>query len=524
MPGCSAYDISHSNPPAISPIFPEESLGGKNTWQQFNPSPLSLFNPMGNEDSHEAGLEPVPEYGHLSSKENRVDSTSAPHCRTEGLSDFSHQISGKLMSRTDSPMLAPDPISPARQLILKNSIPQFMKALPPLPLDQLIMAVSQPIQSGSFDATLPSHLSPSTSEVNSTYGQELPRAVPPHEPSEPNKGIQTKSRPVELISTPPRAVLVEHEVGRVSGTPPLPPKLKLKLRNSTGLSSKSPRFSSPWDLEESYPWSKQDLDVGLAAISQEENCSSPNPPKFKLKITRASNSTVGTVRVNRESVDAKSETASQFRNPKDLFTPSSGIDNIFRQVGKHLLLRKASTGSRHSSVDGKQAQISTPVSGQLLENTPPSLESNISQPSVTPANNISHSEVRSFFSDDSSGVRGKHSLRKRLSNLRARVAVPYPSRNGAHCYDGAHSYDDLNWRDRNDTQTPTISAPRSVNNLHAIRTCTDGGRMRRFAHRIHKHRLRERFSLWLQEARLAIVARMKPRHAGGGGGDDGGHV
>lgn len=38
-----------------------------------------------------------------------------------------------LFDRSKTPMLAPQPISPARELKVKNSIPQLMKALPPLP-------------------------------------------------------------------------------------------------------------------------------------------------------------------------------------------------------------------------------------------------------------------------------------------------------------------------------------------------------------------------------------------------------
>ncbi|KAK0673246.1 hypothetical protein QBC41DRAFT_298743 [Cercophora samala] len=56
-----------------------------------------------------------------------------PVINTNDLRNLTESDIDSIVDRSRTPMLAPHPISPARQLRLQNSVPQLMKALPPLP-------------------------------------------------------------------------------------------------------------------------------------------------------------------------------------------------------------------------------------------------------------------------------------------------------------------------------------------------------------------------------------------------------
>ena len=140
---------------------------------------------------------------------------------------------------------------------------------------------------------------------------------------------------------------------------------------------------------------------------------------------------------------------------------------------------------------------------------------NSQQPPSTSLNATSPIEARSFFSDDSSyRYEGGRGLRKRFSNVRARIAVPYGVANGT------QSRDDITWRDRNGPEAQILSASRSIPSLHERRASTEARPPRRLAKRIHAQRLRARFTVWFNRARSAIRARVKSRKAAGRGNDN----
>ncbi|KAK0729155.1 hypothetical protein B0T21DRAFT_413251 [Apiosordaria backusii] len=58
---------------------------------------------------------------------------AVPAIDTNDLQNLVESDIDSIVGRSRTPMLAPHPISPARQLRLQNSVPQLMKALPPLP-------------------------------------------------------------------------------------------------------------------------------------------------------------------------------------------------------------------------------------------------------------------------------------------------------------------------------------------------------------------------------------------------------
>jgi len=122
-------------------------------------------------------------------------------------------------------------------------------------------------------------------------------------------------------------------------------------------------------------------------------------PKFKLKITRASSSTNGTVRVI---LSPTSSPRHSFGTTFDLF-----------QGGPSR--RRSKT---ESTADGKPLQM------DLTAQTLPEVRGNgipIETPQIStrpPSPTLHFADVRSFFSDDSSNVEQKGSLRQRLSQLK----------------------------------------------------------------------------------------------------------
>lgn len=120
-------------------------------------------------------------------KRNRA----APRIHTGNLSTTPESDPHPAVDRSRTPLLAPLPISPVRQLRLQNSVPQLMKALPPLPggsaeselftgnissdeLDECAMRFS-PIDLSSLTMPKPSHANPKTPDVS------LDEAKGPHD-------------------------------------------------------------------------------------------------------------------------------------------------------------------------------------------------------------------------------------------------------------------------------------------------------------------------------------------------------
>jgi hypothetical protein len=428
---------------------------------------------------------------------------------------FSHQMAIRAIPRSGSPMLAPKPISPARQLKLKNSIPQLMKALPALPSDPPVRAISLANTFKSVEDAMPCHFSPLLPELSAILVQETRyepgKVASSAGPSVPPKGDVLRV-PLKLVSgSSSEPTSSEHPPAAYSPTiPEPPPRLKLKMKGSAPLRPLSPPSPKPWEREKGSPWPTSDTDPRVTGTMNSEKPANPKPPKFRLKVTRASGSTYGTVRVNRESGDSKVATGFHLRNHKDLFTSNSGIDSIFRQVSQHLHSRKASAASNtRSEFLNSSASILSPNSHLAPKTTFPTTGFDVLRPQ-SPKTSPSD-EARSVFSDDSSHIQGHRSMRGRLSNWRARIAVPYVNRIES------QSYDDLTWRDRSRRESTTPLAQRSASNLHSSRKNTEARPLRSFAERVQNRRLKEKVQGWLKEARSAIRSRMKSRSTTGSG-------
>jgi len=468
------------------------------TW--YGETPASQPSDQASKESEKMQPHTPSNLSHRPSKKRRVEAVTEPTYRDADVPNFSHQIPRRLATRSDSPMLAPKAISPARQLKLKNSIPQLMKALPTVPghPEKLTRSVSPLVHPESAQAsTSQCNFSPLVHEADTSASgalqQTTGRDVLSGALSNPSSGIaELDSRPLIYVTT-----MVEDEPEPSSQ----PAKLKLKMRSSASLRPIS-ADSRPWNCEDSYPWSESKAEAE-APIQPVHDGVSPSirQPKFKLRVIRASNSTMDTVRVNRESSESRSRGGIQLRNPKDLFTPNSGKDNMFSSIRQHLHSRKASNASNGPSIDSKVVTVPGHCSGQPKEEPLNQLADSERVPSSSGAHNPT--QAASWFSEDSIHSHERPNLRKRISNLRSRMLTPYASRNAA------QSYDDLTWRTQNQEHSPSPSLTRSNPDLHTVSISVEPERKKGIPGRIRVHNLRTRVSEWLKGAKLAFTAHVK---------------
>jgi hypothetical protein len=179
---------------------------------------------------------------------------------------------------------------------------------------------------------------------------------------------------------------------------------------STELVPTSRPISSPWNLDESYRWSTHEgenisntlfnPDTSSPKTNTVHENSSPaskkdNIPKFKLQITRASNSSNGTVRVS------KTGQSTQAMQP-GLLSP---IDQA-NTVPSDVTLSSDIFIEPRVEIQPGQSRIIEHIDG-------PSTENMLAKP--LPA--LPSEEVESFFSDESSQRKHKGVLGKRLSSL-----------------------------------------------------------------------------------------------------------
>lgn len=415
--------------------------------------------------------------------------------------NISHQVPRRLSTRSDSPILAPKPISPARQLKLKNSIPQLMKALPAVPAHTeksicAMLPIVQPIQ--SQNETLYSEYSPLTQKVKSDIPLVILQENVNHSPSSAqsnfNSGAaEVDSRPIVSVST---TLAAKPEPSSQ------PTKFKLKMRSSASLRPISTE-SRPWNRDDSYPWSDSDIDAAIRIKPiNGENSVSNKQPRFKLKVVRASNSTLGTVRVNRESSDSRSRNELRLRNPKDLFTTTSGMENIFSTIKQRLHSRKSSNASNGLSIGSEF--MAFPSHNLNLEPIQKHSDQLTNAERITTSIDAPGStQTASWFTQDSIHSHERLNLRKRISNLRSRMITPYASKNPA------QSYDDLTWRTQNRAHAPSPSPTRSNPDLHTMCMSTETERKKGI---IGKNRIlhwRSRVSEWLKIAKLGFAAHAK---------------
>ncbi|KFY79579.1 hypothetical protein V499_01451 [Pseudogymnoascus sp. VKM F-103] len=109
-------------------------------------------------------------------------------------------------------------------------------------------------------------------------------------------------------------------------------KFRLKTRASTVRAKASPPVTRRRDLDGIYPLDERRRDVQLTGSLRKPVNSAP---KLKLKVARASVSSLGTVRINREAAVQADLGGPEVLSPEDLFTPPARFASLFRQVSRH---------------------------------------------------------------------------------------------------------------------------------------------------------------------------------------------
>ncbi|MCJ1299740.1 hypothetical protein MMC08_002533 [Hypocenomyce scalaris] len=257
--------------------------------------------------------------------------------------------------------------------ISKRSHAQLMKKLPPLPRDSFFRSFTPPNPSRS--AELPCDFSPSITDREGT----------------------ARTANVEASLGPLAEKCGHYDEAKEL----LVPKYKLKMRPNRELTA-SPPASRPWNINSSYPWSNQSSEVDLRLPEPARLPHQPlvKSPRFKLKVTRAS---IGTVRVKKQAASPKSGMNQRAAKPIDLFRSL--------RSGRRSQPRLPKTGTTGNGSHRMKTRFAEAVDGR------PSTSGNANL--VPPLSTLQFTEARSFFSDDSSQILHKGSLRKRLSHIKA---------------------------------------------------------------------------------------------------------
>lgn len=182
------------------------------------------------------------------------------------------------------------------------------------------------------------------------------------------------------------------------------PKYKLKIRNSLD----SPPSSRPWNLDTSYPWTNPlpELNVTLPEQSKDSPQNENKLPRFKLKIHRASLSTKGLTKLTKPS-------PLEYSTPPKTSLSSEFFRSRFSTQNPRPSITITQNNSSHTGPVATRFAVNN--HGRMPSSVTPTI--NLVPPS--PGLNL---EVQSFFSDDSSQIPPRGSLRKRLSQLKAIAA------------------------------------------------------------------------------------------------------
>lgn len=302
----------------------------------------------------------------------------------------------QVVSTRSGPTLVPQPISPVKMLRVKNSIPQLMKALPPLP-------GYSPASESPFNPTI------------------VPVEFEPFEFSRLTDARSTLIEPFESGS---------HDEHAPEGYNPLAferglCKPKLRLKNSTSL--------APGNVRRVKDGPSAQGDAAVSGHSEKriptigDYSTAPVKRRLPIKILRPALSSVliedsGTIK-RRPGID-KSSTVSEIASsqPVDLFSTSTKFKVAIQDAGPPPE-QPRSSDEEHGSVP----VVNRPSAGRIQrvtivdESRGVSLDTHLDamhspRPKVEAA---AEDEMQSFFSD--SFVRPRRGLRKKLSTLKSRL-------------------------------------------------------------------------------------------------------
>lgn len=293
------------------------------------------------------------------------------------------------------PLISPKPISPARELKVRNSIPQLMKALPPTPGDA---------------AYVPLPTTMTVDDEEDDYTEVL---------------LPYNFTRYDLLQSP-RASLMAQPNAQSSrhSRNPLPelqkklPKIRLKPKDTNAPAASNHRDSRPWNSDSNYPWCSKTTEIELGSVCGDKD---NNRISFKQKLRLRGSRTVcggtpplGTVRHYPDALgsDVVANLANQ--QSKDLFSFSNSLSSAFRQVSRKL--------SHSSHDDPPPGTCGSP--GVNTAATVPDRHSTTTAkwPRIVFTRAEGDLQPNSGSSDRYSSMKQRQRLKKRLSNLRGLLA------------------------------------------------------------------------------------------------------
>ncbi|KAI1500070.1 hypothetical protein F5X99DRAFT_410392 [Biscogniauxia marginata] len=367
-------------------------------------------------------------------------------------------------SCSNTPLISPKPISPARQLKVKNSIPQLMKALPPLPGD-------------------PDYISPPTPNTTSEEDEFAELLAPFSFPRASTPKLYSNTSGTKSESS-----LAHDRVPSLQKNLPKP-RLKLKMSNSSGAGSSTDLKPRSSDNDNS--GSNQTPDTELESNGSAKDIRVRTRNRLKLRSSKSTGTRTppeATVRRNPE-VAASGVISDLARHPpRDLFAVSTGLSSALHQVNKKL---SQAPQQRATSLDISDVVFSDRANGQpkrRISSTYSIHTGRGSREKCTPPNKDSHL----------SQPRG---LKRHMSNLRALLAR---SSDPSACFtqDPGENRNAQQPKMQNalESYCGILSADPSSKNFAS----TDGYSSTRNTHAPFRLRIRKKLTMWVRGAKSAV--------------------
>ncbi|KAI1083016.1 hypothetical protein F5B20DRAFT_528254 [Whalleya microplaca] len=310
----------------------------------------------------------------------RISTTGLPREDNEGFPHITPSCS-------TTPLISPKPISPARQLKLKNSIPQLMKALPPLPSDYYYESPPTPSTPDGED---------DFAEVLAPFNfSQFPTPQLLNDPSVRKPDVSLRDDQVPSLQRNA-------------------PKLKLKLKLSNGSGATTSSETRPWNSDNDLSWSSKTPDTDLWSKEGGTGPRIRSRNKLKLRSSRSTAMSTPTITTVRHKADAQaSNVVAEIarKRPQDLFNFSTDTPSALRRIHRNF---------SHATYNGQ-----SPVGRELDTVTPDRVSSllprNASSIRVCPQS-IGRSGTKILDFETYRDGEQTHGLKKHLSNLRCLLA------------------------------------------------------------------------------------------------------
>ncbi|KAI1779806.1 hypothetical protein F4818DRAFT_154077 [Hypoxylon cercidicola] len=332
----------------------------------------------------DSGVAPRQRFNHKRSRAvPRISTSSLPREDNEGFPHIPPSCS-------TTPIVSPKPISPARQLKLKNSIPQLMKALPPLAGD----SDYEPVPAPSIQST-------------SSNEGDFTEVLSPFKYSQSSTPWLFRGRGAENSVTIP-------ECDRTSVLQKNVPKLRLrtKVSNDSGatFSSDTKLFETDIDKPSSPSTPNSKLQGHVPNSGDRVRARS----RLKLRYSRSTTLSAPPPETIRRNTDASASSIIadiSRRRSRDLFSFPTGPSPAISPAGGH---------SSQPTQAGRLSACSTP---DLADPADPADRDNVAYPSTLGdhQSNLPR-DVRSMETHLSSDAGHRHGFRGHLPNLRFLLA------------------------------------------------------------------------------------------------------